>query len=212
MINIFIVDDHPLVVEGIQTTVGTVEDMQVVGSAAGGAEALAWLSEQAADVIILDISLPDQDGISLCRAILQQDPNARVIGLTTYEEVSFIRGMMKEGAKGYLFKTSPREKILAAIREVFQGNTFLSPEVNERLVAAALHQPRQQSFIPRLTRREKEVLALIVDERTNQEIADELCISLSTVETHRRHLCEKLGARNTAGLVRNAIKFGLDRG
>lgn len=209
MISIFIIDDHPLVIEGIQTTVQAAADMEVIGSAAHGADALQWLARHEVDVIILDISLPDTDGITLCKAILQRHPGARIIGLTTYEEVSFIRGMMKEGAKGYLFKTSPQEQILAAIREVFQGNNFLSPKVNEKLVAAALRQPQQQSFIPRLTRREKEVLKLIVDERTNQEIADELCVSLSTVETHRRHLCEKLGARNTAGLVRNAIKFGL---
>jgi DNA-binding NarL/FixJ family response regulator len=210
MISIFIIDDHPLVIEGIQTTVQAATDMEVIGSATHGADALQWLSQQEADVIILDISLPDTDGIKLCKAILKQHPQARIIGLTTYEEVNFIRGMMKEGAKGYLFKTSPQEQMLSAIREVYKGNTFLSPEVNEKLVAAALRQPQQQSFIPRLTRREKEVLKLIVDERTNQEIADELFISLSTVETHRRHLCEKLGARNTAGLVRNAIKFGLD--
>jgi len=99
--------------------------------------------------------------------------------------------------------------MLQAIEQVAAGEQYLSPAVSEKLVAAALRQPKQAGFIPKLTRREKEVLGLILEEFTNVEIAEKLFISLSTVETHRRHLCEKLGARNTAGLVRDAIKFGL---
>ena len=209
MIRLFIIDDHPLVVEGIRAMLAAVEDMEVIGSAETASAARGWLKKHQADVIILDISLPDSDGMKLCREIVGEKPDARIIALTTYEEVSFVRGMLQEGALGYLFKTSSTEEFVAAVRSVMNDEQYLAEAVNKKLIASALKRDQAPAFIPKLTRREKEVLALIMDENTNQEIAQALNIAVSTVETHRTHLCEKLGARNTAGLVRNAMRLGL---
>ncbi|MEM6347780.1 MAG: response regulator transcription factor [Bacteroidota bacterium] len=209
MIKLFVIDDHPLVIQGIQAMLSEAEDMEVVGSAQSAAEGRALLAQQEIDILILDINLPDNDGLKLCASLLTKYPALKIIALTTYEEVSFVRAMLKAGAKGYLFKTTASKEFFAAIRTVMQGETYLSADVNQKLIASALHQTASNSFIPKLTRREKEVLKLIMAEHTNQEIAALLSIAVSTVETHRTHLCEKLGARNTAGLVKNAIQMGL---
>lgn len=210
MIQLLIVDDHPIVIDGIRTMLQEATDMQLAGAAQTASEALAWLQKNEVDVIILDISLPDMDGMDLCQKILQQKPGVKIIGLTTYEEVSFITRMLRNGAKGYLFKSSVQEEMLEAIRTVYEGETYLSQSVNQKLIAKAMYGSSQSTtFIPKLTRREKEVLDCIIDEMTTQEIADKLFLSPNTVETHRKHLISKLGVRNTAGLVSKAIKFGL---
>lgn len=209
MIKLFVIDDHPLVIQGIQAMLGEANDMILAGSAQTAAEARALLAQQKVDIVILDISLPDGDGLKLCADLLAKYPALKIIALTTYEEVSFVRAMLKAGAKAYLFKTADKEEFFKAIRTVMKGGSYLSEAVNQKLIAAALRQPNSTHFVPKLTRREKEVLKLIIAEHTNQEIAQELSITVSTVETHRTHLCAKLGARNTAGLVKNAIQMGL---
>lgn len=209
MIRVLLVDDHPVVIEGLQQMLQPVPDMAVVGSALSACAAKTWLAAKETDVVMLDISLPDQDGMELCSELLSLYPDLGIIGLTTYEEVSFISRMLRNGARGYLFKNAPEEEVLEAIRAVAAGETFLGRKVNERLIAKAMNQPEGKGFIPRLTRREQEVLELIVTELTTQEIAEQLSISVSTVETHRKHLIAKLGARNVVGMVKNAIKFGL---
>jgi len=160
-------------------------------------------------VVLLDINLPDMDGIAVCKIIKQQNPGVRVIGLTTYGQVSFISEMLRQGADGYLFKNTTLDEIIKAIENVFAGDQYLSEEVSKRLISKATGQKTNSRFIPKLTRREKEVLDLIAQENTNQEIAEKLFITISTVETHRMNLCAKLNARNTAGLIKNAIKFGM---
>jgi DNA-binding NarL/FixJ family response regulator len=209
MIRILLVDDHPVVIEGLQQMMQTVPDIEVAGTALSARAAKTWFKENKAEIVILDISLPDQDGMDLCRELLSLYPELGIIGLTTYEEVSFVSRMLRNGAKGYLFKNAPEEEVLEAIRTVAAGETFLGRKVSERLLAKAMNQPESKGFIPRLTRREQEVLELIVTELTTQEIAEKLSITVSTVETHRKHLIAKLGARNVVGMVKNAIKFGL---
>lgn len=208
-IKLFVIDDHPLVVQGIKAMLTEVGDMILIGSAQSAAEARALLPQHEIDVLILDISLPDSDGLKLCADLLRKYPDLKIIALTTYEEVSFVRAMLKAGARGYLFKTASSTEFFKAVRTVMQGETYLSEAVNQKLIAAALHQPSGSQLVPKLTRREKEVLKLIIEEHTNQEIANLLSITVSTVETHRTHLCAKLKARNTAGLVKNAIQMGL---
>ena len=210
MIRLFIVDDHPIVINGLQKALAGPEDIEVVGTAMTSAQALAWLESNTADVILLDINLPDMDGIDLCRLVTKTYPSSGIIGLTTFEHVSFVTGMIRSGAKGYLYKNTSEGELITAIRTVAAGERYLSQEANEKLIAKAANtRPSAASFIPKLTRREKEVLELIYEENTNQEIADQLFLSVSTVETHRMNLCAKLDARNTAGLVKNAIKMGL---
>ncbi len=209
-IRLLIVDDHPLVIDGLRKAFGQDPRLTLVGTAADGHAALEFCQENEVDLAILDLSLPGMDGMELCKLLRKAYPLLKIIGLTTYDQVSFITEMLRNGANGYLFKNVSQEELLQAIHAVMEGETYLSKEVHQKLLAKAMQQkPTYTGFIPRLSRREKEVLKLIVDEHTNQEIADKLCIALTTVETHRVHLREKLGARNTAGMVRMAIKFGL---
>lgn len=210
MIRVFLIDDHPIVINGLKKAVANQDDIEIVGHALSAKEAMNWLNKNQADVALLDISLPDIDGIDLCKMIHTKFPTLGIIGLTTFGQVSFITGMLRNGAKGYLYKNTTEKELLLAIRAVSRGERYLSKEVNDKLIAKATQgKSLDSSFIPKLTRREKEVLELIVAEHTNQEIADKLFLSTSTVETHRMNLCAKMGARNTAGLVKNAMKLGL---
>ena len=210
MIQLLIIDDHPIVIQGIENAITKETNVEVAGTALNAEQAIKWLSANHADVILLDIALPDMDGIDLCKYIHKNFPASKIIGLTTFGQVSFITSMLRNGARGYLYKNTSEEELVNAIRTVHAGQQYLSREVNEKLIAkAARTLPKRESFIPKLTRREKEILELIIAENTTQEIADLLHLSVSTIETHRMNLCAKLGARNMAGLVKNAIKLGL---
>lgn len=210
MIKLFIIDDHPIVISGIKQTFERHKQIDCVGSALNGVEAMQWLAKHHTDVILLDVNMPGKDGIELCKQIKKKYPNVKVIGLTTFSQASFITGMLRNGANGYLFKNASEEELTEAIITVHKGKRYLSEEVNDKLINKATQRSSGKAgFIPKLTRREKEVLELIVEEYTTQEIANKLFLAVSTVETHRMNLCAKLGAKNVAGLVKNAIKFGL---
>lgn len=209
MTRVFIVDDHQMMINGIINSLAQNENLQICGYALDAYDTLQWFSENEADVMLLDVSLPDMDGIDLCKKIKKSQPDLKIIGLTTFHQVSFITSMLKKGANGYLFKNTSGEELSTAIETVMQGEQYLSSEVQQKLIQKSTYSSRRDSFIPKLTRREKEVLELIIAEKTTQEIANTLFLSVSTVETHRMNLCAKLGARNTAGMVKNALKFGL---
>ena len=208
MIQVGILDDHHIVLQGIETALADCSTINVQRSATTEEEILPHLPEL--DVLLLDINLNDADGVVLCKRFKKDFPELKIISLTSFSQVSFIKAMLRNGADGYLFKNVSSEELILAIETVQSNERYLGKEVNEALIQDGLQtKKRNSSFIPKLTRREKEVLSLIVDELTNQQMADKLFISLSTVETHRMNLCAKLGAKNTAGIVKNAIKFGL---
>lgn len=210
MIDVFLIDDHPVLIAGISQAVSGHADIRVAGFAHSGEAALQWLADHHADVILLDVNLPDTDGIELCKIIRKKHPAVKIIGLTTFSEASFIAGMLNNGANGYLFKNTTEAELSEAILAVHTGKRYLSADVSEKLISKATRQQSAKTgFVPKLTRREKEVLDLIMEECTTQEIADRLFLSVSTVETHRLKLFTKLDAKNVVGLVKNAIKFGL---
>ncbi len=208
MITVAIVDDHPLVIQGLRTVLDASGKIQVIGAAQSGGELMQWLLTSQPEGLLLDIDLPDNDGIELCKMVLKDYPGIRILALTAYSQVSFIESMVKNGAKGYLFKNTSESELIAAIEALHAGKEYFSEAVYKKMLFKDKFQ-RGAPFVPKLTRREKEILELIFQEKTNQEIASELFISVSTVETHRTNLCSKLNARNTAGLVKNALKFGL---
>lgn len=207
-INVFIVDDHQVVLDGLSSILSRFEDVNLMGQAMNGLDALEFLGKNNVDVAIIDINLPGMDGVDLCKAIKTNHPDYKVLALTTFNEVSFITRIMKCGASGYLLKNTSGEELIEAIRKAHAGEQYLSKEVQATLISSSFGK-KEESFIPKLTRREKEVLKLIIDEMTTKEIAEKLFISVATVETHRLHLLNKLGARNTAGLVKTAIQKGL---
>ncbi len=208
MIKVFIVDDHQVILDGLRRMLDNNSEIEVIGQAMNGPDCLEELKSSPADVAIVDINLPGMDGLELCKAIRKQNPATKVLTLTTYNEVSFITRIIKNGASGYLLKNTDKDELIEAIKTVHNNEQYLSHEVKEKLIASSFGKD-ESSFIPKLTRREKEVLKLIIDELTTKEIALKLFISDATVETHRLHLLNKLGARNTAGLVKVALQKGL---
>ena len=162
------------------------------------------------DLLLLDISMPGMNGLECCREVHRRHPEVRILMLSMLRDSILIRELLEAGASGYLLKNASREEVVAAIRKVQKGGRAFSPDLMEVLLD---HSPKSSStssgLFPKLSRREKQVLQLIVQERTTAEIAEELFISFGTVETHRRNLLMKLSVRNTAGLVRKAVEYKL---
>ena len=200
--SIFIVDDHYMVIEGIRSLLQNEKGIEWMGHATNAASCLGFLKNQQPDIILMDINLPDMSGIDLCKEVRQKFPSVFVLGLSTFNQQAFIRNMIDNGASGYVLKNADKEELLEAIAAVQQGKTFLSHEANLSL-------RDKEDKMPPISRREKEVLLLIADGLTNNEIADKLFISVPTVNTHRKSLLEKLEAKNTAILIGRATKLGL---
>ncbi|MFT3704275.1 MAG: response regulator transcription factor [Agriterribacter sp.] len=198
---IFIVDDHYMVIEGIRSLLQHETNLEWVGHAMNAASCLAFLKQQVPDVILMDINLPDKSGIDLCKEVKENYPGAFIIGLSTFNQQSFIQKMMENGASGYILKNATLDELVEAIDTVVKGKTFLSNET-----AATLRKPDNASR-PVITSREKEVLALVAEGMTNNEIAQQLYISPTTVETHRKSLLNKFAAKNTASLIRMAAQM-----
>jgi len=203
-IKIFIVDDHYMVIEGIHSLLQNETDVEWMGHATNAASCMAFLQQQKPDVILMDINLPDKSGIDLCKEVKSIHPGIYILGLSTFNQQSFIEKMMANGAAGYVIKNATQQELMEAIRTVVKGKEYLSFDA-----AVALRKSDNQNDIPVITRREKEVLLLIAEGMTNGEIAQQLFIGISTVDTHRKNLLAKLGARNTASLVRIATQLQL---
>jgi DNA-binding NarL/FixJ family response regulator len=200
--SVFIVDDHYMVIEGIRSLLQSDKSIEWTGHAMNAASCLAFLKKQQPDVILMDINLPDKSGIDLCKEVKEKYPSVFVIGLSTFNQQSFIQKMMDNGASGYVLKNATQEEITDAIATVIKGKTYLSEEASHTL-------RKDETATIVLTRREKEVLELIANGMTNAEIAKKLFISVTTVDTHRKNLLTKLEAKNTASLVRIASQMQL---
>lgn len=215
MITVVIADDHKVFREGIVSILQNVPDIQVVGQAAGGQDALDFLRDQKPDVLLMDIAMGDMSGIEATRLIRQRHPGVKVLILSMYSESGYIVKAMEAGAFGYLLKDAGSDDLITAIRTVYAGGTYFSRQASEALLdhltRGGAHPKEVKGTVP-LTKRELEVLKLIAEEYSNPEIAEKLFISIRTVDTHRRNLLEKLGVKNTAGLVKYAIKLGLLEG
>jgi DNA-binding NarL/FixJ family response regulator len=198
--SIFIVDDHNMVIEGIRSLLQHEKEIEWMGHSMNADSCMAFLRQQQPDVILMDINLPDKSGIDLCKEVKEKYPAVHIVGLSSFNQQSFIQKMMDNGASGYVLKNATREEILEAIKMVMKGEKFLSNE------AAATMEKNEDSKIPVITRREKEVLVLIADGLTNIEIADKLFISTTTVDSHRKNLLAKFGVRNTATMIRIAAQ------
>lgn len=202
MITILIVDDHPIVAEGIRKLIQDSNAAEVIGVAGTGKACLDFLRWEKPDVILLDISLPDISGIDLCKVIKTKEPARKILALTTFNERSTVINMMKNGSDGYILKNSETSEIIEAIQEVYNGRKYICDSAEELLKEEVINDLL-------LTNREKEVLRLIADGFTNLEIGNKLFISPLTVDSHRKNLITKLKARNTASLIRIASDKGL---
>ncbi len=210
MIRVMIADDHNMFVEGVESILDGIDDIQVVSKCYTGPEVFEKLATIPADVILLDINLPVMNGIEVCQKLNKDFPDVKVLALSMHNEESFVTEILKHGAQGYILKNTGKKELIHAIEMVNNGQSYFSEEVTETIMKSLVNQrtgsKKTTATAPKISRREKEVLDLIVKEHTTQEIADTLFISLKTVESHRRSLLTKLGVRNTAGLVRVAIE------
>lgn len=199
MIRVFIVDDHPLVVEGISSILQQVPDIEVTGYAMNAASCLGYFVKNTVDLVLLDINLPDQSGIEVAKTLLKRRPEIKIVALTNFEQLTYLHSMKEAGAKGYLLKNSSMAEIEKAIGEVMAGREFW---IGHSSIKETLKEHNQML----LSRREIEVLRLIAQGLTNQEIADKLFVSTSTIDSHRKNLISKLQVKNTAALVRTALE------
>lgn len=209
MINLLIADDHQVLIEGLETLLEGHEAIRIIQTVNSGQAALDFLKKEKVDVILLDINMPEMNGLEACKIIKRKYPQVKVLALTMLDKGSFVQQMLKNGASGYLLKNTNREELINAITTVHNGQTYINAETNKLLLDSLMNTDKKKDFIPAITRREKEVLQLIAQEHTTSEIAEQLFISLNTVETHRRNLIAKFNVRNSVGLVKAAIEKGL---
>lgn len=202
---ILLVDDHPMVLAGLRALLAPLPGLEVVATAATAAEAYVAVAAHRPDVVLLDINLPDQSGLDVCRRLVDEHPALKVLALTTLNEKSYVTRMMTQGAAGYVLKNASPDELAEAIARVRAGKKYFSDEVQELLL---LPEPAVAA-VPPLTRREKEILGFIAQGLTSQAIADRLFLSALTVETHRRNLLAKFEVSNTAALIRLAAQHQL---
>src|SRR5690606_6483895 len=206
MVSIFITDDHPLVLEGLKNVLSEADGFQVSGCFANAAATLEAIGSEPPAVLLLDINLPDINGIDLVRKVKALSPATRIIALSVHNEYAVINSMFQEGADGYIQKNAVGEEIVDGIRTVINGRRFLcsqSAEVMKRKTTEGL------KSVPKVTRREKEILHQAAKGLTTQEIAAVLFISPHTVESHRKNLMEKFEVKNLASAIKLAMEYGL---
>lgn len=211
--NVLIADDHTMFVDGIESILRTENNINTVGRCYDGKSVLEFIVKNEVDVLLLDVNLPEMNGIEVCKEALKIKPQLKILAISMFNEESFVSEILNNGAKGYILKNTGREELLKAIRTVHKDESYFSKEVTETIMKGLMNKrkagAKSSGNFPKISRREKEVLKLIIEEYTTQEIADELYISLKTVESHRSNLLSKLNVRNTAGLVRTTIENNL---
>lgn len=213
-VKILIVDDHPMIRLGIRSILNNVEHLNVADEANNGKEALDKLANEQFDLVIMDIKMPEMNGIEATEEIVKRHPNTKVLAISMFDEQRYIVKMLQAGAMGYVLKNTGKNEMVSAINSVMAGESYFSQEVSTIMMSQFM---TRGGFAPSseakhdvsLTKRETEIIRMIAEELTNAEIAERLGISSRTVDTHRRNLLQKLDVKNTAGLVKFAIQNNL---
>ncbi|QSW90293.1 response regulator transcription factor [Flavobacterium endoglycinae] len=208
-INLLIADDHTMFLQGIISLLEQEPNITVVDKAVNGIEALEIIKKGVVDFIILDISMPEMDGIELSKILKKQHPDVKILIVSTHSNVMIVSRLIRIGVNGYLLKNAAKEELLKAINTIAQGENYFAEELEEKYLTNSSRIEKQVSNLTELSSREKEILVLIAQEYNTAEIAEKTFISLNTVNTHRRNLLSKLNAKNTAGLVKYAVENGL---
>ena len=211
-VRLLIADDHKLMREGLRALIEKEPDMQVVGEADDGKTTVALAGKSNPHIIVMDVSMPDLNGIEATRKILGANPQVKVVGLSGHADQHFVREMLTAGASAYILKHAAGDELMRAIRTVMKGGKYLSPDVARGVMDAYVELSRplgdKQAFVV-LTDREREVLQMIAEGKSTKETADDLGVSVKTVETHRRNIMEKLDLHSVAELTKYAIREGI---
>ena len=206
MIKVIIIDDHPIVLEGLKNLLAGRDDMMLAGTFDNGKAGLKAIEELDPNVVLLDINLPDIDGAAICKQVRKQDKDIRIVALSVHNERTVIRNMLNSGANAYVLKNSVGEEIINAIHTTLDGNNYLCRKTKEIM---AQIEENDLAEIPRITRREKEILELVSQGLTTTQIAEKLFISMHTVESHRKNLIEKFDVATMTAVIKLATKYGL---
>ena len=210
-VKIILADDHRIMREGLRALLEKQSGMEVIAEAEDGRTTVDLAHELKPDVVVIDISMPDLNGIDATRQIISASPHIKVIALSMHSDRKFVREMLAAGASGYLLKDSAFEELGAALAAVINNQTYLSPKIADTVVRDYLGKidTTESKTSPTLTHREREVLQLLAEGRTTKEIASKLCVSIKTIETHRKQIMEKVGLNSVAELTKYAIREGL---
>ena len=211
MIKIVLADDHQIVRHGLRSLLSQEPDMEVVGEADNGRAVVKLVQEKSPTVVIMDISMPDLNGIEATRQILNETPGIKVIALSMHSDSLFVLNMFKAGASGYLLKDCALEELVKAVRTVLNRKIYLSPGISDIVIKDFVigWSPPESSAYSILTTREREVLQLMAEGRNTNQIAESLCVSVKTVEAHRKQMMNKLDIHSVAELTKYAIRQGL---
>jgi DNA-binding NarL/FixJ family response regulator len=212
MIKAIIVDDHQIFIDGLKELFKSIEGIKIVGEANNGIDLIDLLSKQETDVILMDVNMPKMDGIAATEYVVKKYSAIKVLMLTMHDTRAYIEKLLKTGAHGYILKNTGKAELKNAIEKVNAGGSYYSQEVTQTIMDGIQQKNKTQKEVGNveLTDREKDVLKWIAQELTTHEIAEKLFISHHTVESHRKNLISKLGVRSLAGLVKYAVKMGLD--
>ena len=208
---VLITDDHAIVREGLKAILSVQPDVEVVGEAVDGEESIRKAKELQPDIILMDITMPGMNGLEATRQIRKQNPEMKIVVLTMHEEDDYFYRILEAGASGYFIKGGSFTELLSALKAVMHGDVFIYPTMAKKLLSNYLEGVKSGQDVEgyrALTEREREILRFVADGRTNQEIADELFISPTTVQTHRAHMMAKLGLHNRTELIKYAIRHG----
>lgn len=208
-INLLIADDHTMFLQGLISLLEQEPNITIVDKAVNGNQALEIVKKGIVDFIILDVSMPEMDGIELSKILKKEYPNVKILIVSTHSNVMIISRLIRIGVHGYLLKNAEKEELLKAINAIALGENYFAEELEEKHLSNSSKIEKQVSNLTELSSREKEILILIAHEYNTAEIAEKTFISLNTVNTHRRNLLSKLNAKNTAGLVKYAVENGL---
>jgi DNA-binding NarL/FixJ family response regulator len=212
-IQILLVDDHNMVRQGLRVLLEAEQDIEIVGEAETGRQAVQMVKNLRPDVIVMDVAMPNLNGLEATRQIMKEAPGSKVLVLSSYSDDEYVHQLTEAGASGYLLKQTASADLIKAVRETSKGNAFFSPAVSKRLLdryrETFLNGAPIKKRTDLLTTREAEVLQLIAEGKPNKQIASDLCISIKTVEKHRQQVMNKLNIHDIAGLTRYAISKGV---
>jgi DNA-binding NarL/FixJ family response regulator len=211
-IRVLVADDHAIIREGLSIMLGNQPDMEVVGIASNGREAVRLVDEHKPDIVVIDISMPELNGIEAIQQMLPRHPYMKVVVLSIHGTKPYVHRALKTGAKGYLIKETAGKEVVDAVRAVYRGDHYLSQRIADLLINPSfrnLESAMETSPLETLSSREREILQLVAEGRTSQEISERLSISSKTVDTYRSRLMRKIGVTDVAGIVRVAIQNGV---